>query len=400
MAEENVYRCEGCGGIMEFDAATQSLKCPNCDSVVEIISEKQTIVEHRLDLSAKKKLQVAEKTTQTMECTGCGAQIEVDKNETAAQCPYCGSNYVLASKQEEIMVPDAVVPFQLDQNAVKDSFRKWIKGRWLAPSSLKNLYQHGGFRGIYLPYWTFDAQSECWYTAQGGRERTVRYKDSEGNTRTRTEVDWYFTKGHFHHFFDDVQIPASKRFGSGMFKGIGDFDFKRQVPYAPEYISGFLAENFNVSLDEGHGKAVMEMDSELRSMSAADVRKRYDRVKDVHINRNYTEQTFKYLLLPVYSTSYSYNGKDYNVLINGQSGKVSGEYPKSPVKIAIIVVIIIAILFWVFMDDASAAELDYEEQNVMEITYTNTEFLQDVVEKETEEVAYAVNYDDVCIVTD
>ena len=133
-------------------------------------------------------------------------------------------------------------------------------------------------------------------------------------------------------------------------------------------------------------------------MSAADVRRRYDRVKDVHINRNYTEETFKYLLLPVYSTSYSYNGKDYNVLINGQNGRVSGEYPKSPVKIAIIVIIIVAILLWVFMDDAKAAELDYEEQSVIGTTYTDAEYLQDDMEEAEEEVAYSVNCDDVCIV--
>ena len=160
-----------------------------------------------------------------------------------------------------------------------------------------------------------------------------------------------------------------------------------------------MAENFSVGLEDGHRRAITEMDSELRSMSAADVRRRYDRVRNVNINRNYTEQTFKYLLLPVYSTSYSYNGKDYNVLINGQNGKVSGEYPKSPVKIAIIVVIIIAILFWVFMDDASAAEIDYEEQNVVETTYTDMEILQDAT-KDNVEVAYAVNYEDVCILTE
>lgn len=390
MAEENVYRCEGCGGIMEFDAATQSLKCPNCDTVVEIISEKQNIVEHKLDISAQKRLKVTEKQSQTMECTGCGAQIEMDKNETATQCPYCGSNYVLAKKQEEVMVPDAVIPFQLDEHAVKEKFGKWMKGRWLAPGKLKHLYQNGGFRGIYLPYWTFDAQAECWYTAQGGRERKVHYKDSEGNDRTKVEVDWYFTKGHFHHFFDDIQIPASKRFGNGMFKGIGNFDFKRQVPYAPEYISGFLAENFSVGLEEGHKTAIREMDSSLTSMASDDVRRRYDRVKDVHINRNFTDETFKYLLLPVYSTSYSFNGKDYNVIINGQSGQVSGEYPKSPVKIALIVIVIVAILLWIFIDDTKAGELE----KTAEYTYVQEEqmdFFESNDSEQSVETATALN---------
>ena len=50
------------------------------------------------------------------------------------------------------------------------------------------------------------------------------------------------------------------------------------------------------------------------------------------------------ILVPIYSTAYYYKGKEYHILINGQSGVISGEYPKSVFKIVAIVIVIIIIV--------------------------------------------------------
>ena len=113
---------------MEFDVATQSLKCPNCDKVVPIVRDRSCLVEHSLTQHAMKTIRASEKTTHTMECRGCGARIEVDGTSRAAECPFCGSDYVLADREADAVIPDGVLPFQVDKNRVAELFRQWLKG--------------------------------------------------------------------------------------------------------------------------------------------------------------------------------------------------------------------------------------------------------------------------------
>ncbi len=369
---ENQYRCESCNGIMEFDAVTQTLKCPNCDSVMEIIKEDK-IVEHRLTLDSRRSIKSTQKESKTMVCNGCGAHMEVGGNETAAKCPYCDSTYVLANEQEETLIPDGVVPFKIDAKELSNLFAKWIKKKWLAPGELKKLYQAGSFQGVYVPYWTFDADTDCYYTAMGGRDREEHYTDKEGNRKTRTHTDWYYTHGRLHRFFDDIQVPASTRFKKGLFSGLEPFNFNQLEGYSPSFFAGHMSENYSIGLEDGHRDAVREMENHLRQDASSDVRRRYDRVKDVKLNVNYLDETYKYVMLPVYSTAYSFKDKNYTVLVNGQTGKIKGEYPKSPIKIVLIAiaVLVVLILGYIF---TNRQDKDY---GYMEDTYTSTYVCED-----------------------
>ncbi len=372
---DKIYYCEGCGGVMEFDVETQSLKCPHCDTVILIENDKSRIVEHSLTRHAMQSIRATEKTTHTMECRGCGAKIEVEATSTAAECPYCGSNYVLAGKQEDAVIPDGVLPFQVDKKRVGDLFRRWMKGRWLAPGELKNLYQKDRLQGIYVPYWTFDAKVDARYTAMGGRHRTVSRKGPDGKTVHEVVTDWYPTSGSIQHFFDDVLVPASNKLDSKLMRRVGIFGTKQVVSYAPQYLSGYAAECFTVNLDVAHVDAVGAMERELESMARDQVLRRYDEVMDVKVRAQYKDETYKHVLLPIYSTAYSYKGKQYHVLINGQSGRVDGDYPKSPAKLAgilVAIVVLLALLFWfseggrmrteqVPVDEASSTFLEEEQ---------------------------------------
>ena len=342
---ENIYYCSNCGGVMEFDVKTQSLKCPNCDTQVNIVNDKKKIIEHEFNKRVAKTIAVEEKQTSTMECKGCGAKVEVSPDCTATECPYCGAKYVLAEKQEAAIVPDGIVPFKVDKHKVQETFNKWINRRWLAPGKLKHLYESGKIQGVYIPYWTFDADVVCDYSAEGGKHRKVEVKKDDGTTETRTETDWYNTHGRVKEFFDDVQVRGSKNLKDSLLKGSEPYDTKKQlVSYSPEYLSGYGAECYTVSLDDAHREANNIMETELRELARKDVRKRYDEVRNVRIAPDYRDETYKHILIPVYSTAFTYANKNYTVLVNGQTGKIKGSYPKSPVKIGIIVAIIAAIV--------------------------------------------------------
>ncbi len=345
--ENKIYYCESCGGVMEFDVGTQSLKCPHCDTVVPIINDTERIVEHRLTTHAVQTIRAEEKATHTMECKGCGAKIEVDATSTATECPYCGSSYVLAGKQEDAIVPDGVLPFQVDKNRVGELFRQWMKGRWLAPGELKHLYQQERLQGIYIPYWTFDAKGSGWYSAMGGRHRVVT-RTVNGKTERRTVTDWYPTSGSVRRSFDDILVPASNKLKEGLLKQVGSFGTQQMASYAPEYFSGYGAECYTVDLQDAHQEALRRMNEELEDMARSDVLRRYDEVRNVNLRASYEDETYKHVMMPIYTTAYTYKGKQYHVLINGQSGQVKGDYPKSPVKIALIVAAVLLVLLMIF----------------------------------------------------
>lgn len=340
---DNIYYCSNCGGVMEFDVKTQTLKCPNCDAQVNIVNDQTKIVEHNFTVRAARTIAVAEKKSSTMQCKGCGAKVEISADCTATECAYCGSSYVLAEKQEDALIPDGVVPFKVDKQSVKETFTKWINKRWLAPGKLKQLYESDKIQGIYVPYWTFDADVVCDYSAEGGKRRKEKVRKSDGSVTEKTVTDWYHTHGRVKEFFDDVLVKASKNLKASLLKGVEPYDTKRElVSYSPEYLSGYSAECYTIPLEDAHREANQIMERELKRMAERDVRKHYDDVRNVRLAPNYREETYKHILIPVYSTAFTYNSKNYTVLINGQTGKIHGDYPKSPIKIAIIVAAIVA----------------------------------------------------------
>ena len=364
---EKIYYCEGCGGVMEFDIASQKLKCPNCGNSEKIKNDKSKIQEHKFSKRAAEKLGVTEKTSQIMECKGCGAKVEIAADCTATECPYCGSKYVLADKQVESIVPDGVVTFKIDKHKAGEVFAKWIKKKWLAPGDLKNLYERDKLQGVYLPYWTFDADTVCEYHAEGGKHRKVKEKDSNGNEVEKTVTDWYPVSGRVKEEFDDVLVKASKNLKPSLLEAIEPYNTKELVSYEPTYLSGYGAECYTVSLEDAHKEARDKMENELRSMSRKDVLRKYDEVRNLSVDIDYDDETYKHIMIPVYATAYNYKGNTYPVLINGQTGKISGKYPKSKAKIAIIVVIIAAAIATFVL--ASGSKKDSKKDNT---TYNTT----------------------------
>lgn len=371
--EQTIYNCKNCGGVMVFDVKTQMLKCPNCDTVEEIPNDKDTIEEHVFNKNAIRRMSVSEKTSQTMQCVNCGAVMEIEQDCTAKQCPYCGSHYVLAD-QKEVVLPDGVVPFQIDKTHAEEIFAKWIKKCYFAPTALKKTYIRDCFNGIYMPYWTFDAKADCHYTAEGGKIRTKTIRKKDGSSTTRTYTDWYNTHGFIDHSFDDVQIPGTSYIDRHLMEEIEPYDTKNKLAsYSQKYLSGYAAQTYQTPLDEAHTEARAEMRRKLEQYAETDVKRKYDTVRNVRLQVSYTDETFKYVLLPVYTTAFTYKEKKYVVLLNGQTGKINGEYPKSPFKIAIcIFVILLAIAgiygFWASEEaDAYTVTESVYETNDMSI---------------------------------
>ena len=336
------FKCESCGGEMEFNPKTQNLKCVSCGTEQHLEKElsvgKHALSEYESNL---KKQGGTEKSV--LECSSCGATIELSEASTSTSCPYCSANIVLSEKALELHEPDGLRPFAVEMKEVGNIFRNWVSKKWFAPSALKNLYQSGKIMGIYLPYWVFDTDADCEYTAEGGKDRTVTYKDGD-ETKTRVETDWYPTRGTLFHRFVNKLMRASTTLKEGLLRALGGFKLEETIKFNSSYLSGYGSEVFRVPMPSAYEDAKEEMRGELVSLVEQQVCRQYDRVRNVSLSVAWESEFYRLVLLPVYSMSYAFNGKVFQILINGETGHVVGEYPKSPFKIAAVVIIVAIIL--------------------------------------------------------
>lgn len=348
MKYEN-FGCKNCGGIMGYDPKSQNLKCENCGNEVELLKE-HTLERHVLKDYDYRLNNASEEKTTIIECSSCGATLELSSEKTSSKCPYCNSNIVVTDKLISTLKPDGLKPFLIDKKEVENLFSNWIKKRWFAPNALKTLYQKGKIMGIYLPYWSFDNDADCNYTAEGGIDRTVIYEE-DGKTKTRIETDWYFTSGNVNNKFQDVIVNATRSLKRELLKNLGGFYTRNTIKFNSGYIAGYSSEIFRVPMPEGYAEAKEIMVNEMRELVRQNILVRYDRVRNIQMRIDWYNEYYRLLMLPVYSTSYSYDKKTYQVVINGENGEIVGEYPKSIIKIMFAVlagIIVLAILFYLF----------------------------------------------------
>ena len=345
MKNEN-FTCKNCGGVMKYDPKSQNLKCENCGNEIEL-PKKISLVRHVLSQYEYNLKKIPEEKTTVIQCESCGATIELSSEKSSANCPYCGSNIVVSEKIMSILEPDGLRPFLIEQKEVKMIFSNWIKRRWFAPNVLKNLYQSGKVTGIYLPYWSFDTDADSEYTAEGGIDRTETYEE-DGKIKTRIVTDWYYVSGEVGNKFRNAIMRASRTLNDRLLKSLGEFNVENTINFDSRYLSGYNSEIFKISMRQGYEEAKVKMEDEIYNTISSDVLRRYDRVRDIRYSVYWSDEYYRLLLLPVYSMSYSFNGKSYQIVINGENGKIVGEYPKSAVKIAIAVILAVIALGLLF----------------------------------------------------
>lgn len=349
--KETDKKCPKCAGVMDFDPNIGAMACPYCGYEEEIVNEDSSKVEELAFESAQKtescnwgaaKKQII--------CKSCGAETIYDALDVASECPYCGSNQVMEAGDENTLAPGGVVPFQITNEQASKNFKQWIGKKFFCPKLAKQSAEPDAFTGIYLPYWTFDANTFSRYSGKYGIDRTESYKDSNGNRQTRTVTDWHRTSGTYEEFIDDELIQGSERHDVKMLKGLEPFDTTKSVPYKPEYVAGFAAERYSVGIKDAWEKAKVSISSTLKSHISSKIIRDHnaDHASDVKVNTTFKNITYKYLMLPIWCSSFKYKDKVYQFMVNGQTGKVYGKTPVSVGKIILVVAIVLAILFIIF----------------------------------------------------
>jgi hypothetical protein len=205
--------------------------------------------------------------------------------------------------------------------------------------------------GIYIPYWTFDAEVDCPWEADAGHYyyTTEEYRDGQGRAQTRQvrHTRWVPASGVIDHFFDDVPVPGTHGVHHGLLREVEPFATKELVGYETAYVSGFVVEHYQIVLFDAAERSRQSMHDQLMAMCAAAVPG--DTHRNLQIHPTFSGQTFKHVLVPIWMLSYTYGRKAYQVVVNGYSGKMGGEYPKSPWKILFLVFVVLVIVMIVVM---------------------------------------------------
>lgn len=370
LIETDSIKCEGCGGTMTFDPDTQTLKCAHCGN--EIDFKKNLEVKEYDILEGFEKAEKWNPDEQaSYKCQNCGAVIVVSRDEEATVCPFCGTSHVIKEGSFDGIKPQAVIPFKFGSDKASEYCKKWVKSRIFAPSKFKKNLTRDNIRGVYEPCFTFDSRTRSIYDGRVGYRRT-RTVGSGKNRRVETYIQYKHISGVYDWFFDDVLVATNKNFDQTKLEKLAPYDTKSACVYESKYLSGFFADGYEKDLKTSWDDAKSIIDARIRTA----IKQKYnaDVVDYIHVTTNHSDVTYKYLLLPVYLTSYKYGKKRYGVIVNASTGKVRGKTPVSPLRVLLAILLGLGVAGCCYFSYMRLSEPEYYSMQKVEVLSENFVF--------------------------
>jgi len=362
-------KCDECGADLSFKPGTKNLSCNYCDHTMEFTEPHSANQAHE-ELDLEYYIDHFDESSQHIErhlvnCQGCGAETELEANQQSASCPFCDTPLIVQQAQtKQVIKPKGILPFKITKKEARNNFKSWLSKLWFAPNDLKKqITQHDKFKGIYLPFWTYDCNTNTNYSGKRGDYyyESVSSTDNDGNTTSKQErrTRWSRVNGRVYNSFDDILVPATTSLNKEKLKALEPWNLKKLVDYKDEYLSGYQAETYQIDLKTGYSSAKTTMDSRIRREVERDIGGDKQRIDSV--NTHYQDATFKHILLPAWVSAYRYKDKLYQIIVNAQTGEVQAMRPLSWIKITLAITAIITIAaaltyYFVFTADSSGIE--------------------------------------------
>jgi Zn finger protein HypA/HybF involved in hydrogenase expression len=352
------HACPACGAQAEWDPASQRLVCPFCGTESPYVFDRDTGKIQEIDLvSALRELPDELRgwglESRSVQCQSCKAVMVFAAERVGQNCEFCGSPALVPYEEIKAPItPQSLLPFRVGTDRVRDDLRRWFASRWFAPGSLKRRALVDTVRSLYVPYWTFDAKVHCRWEAEAGHYYYVReeVRDARGRPQVRQvrKVRWEPAAGALDHFFDDEPVPGTRGMRTDLIRQIEPFPTGELVPYDTGYLSGHVVEHYQVVLVEAANMSREAMREKLTEMCGAQVPG--DTYRNLRIFPEFSNPTFKHVLVPVWFLAYTLGARAYQVAVNGYTGKIAGDYPKSPWKIALLVLLGVVALALVLLN--------------------------------------------------
>ena len=341
--ETRSYKCRHCGGVVSYSATDRELICPYCGQSQALDAEEvgRTADEFEFTVSTVAEAEYGwGEERRELVCESCGSVVSVAPDVLTSTCAFCGSNRVLARDLvSDVLRPTALIPFTVDAESVRTKVAEWLGRGWMHPPELRNLRAVRELAGVYLPYWTFSAEITADWKAEVGTERVERYRD-QGKWKTRVVIDWRWRSGRVHVPINDHLVAGTAKVSQTILRKVAPFDLDKLVTYDPGYLSGWLAKLTDVGLQDAWEVARAEMRDRAKRACRSDTGSRH--VRNFRMTADFADEHWRYILLPVYLASYPFEERTFQVMANGQTGKVVGQKPVAWPKVWLVIAALLA----------------------------------------------------------
>ncbi|MCB9079872.1 MAG: hypothetical protein H6631_19885 [Anaerolineaceae bacterium] len=322
------FNCPQCGANTAYSAADSGLTCTNCGfyeppehAVVGIQAQR---FEFTVD-TVQRAAQGWGEARKELQCQSCGAYTTISTDSLTHTCIFCGSNQVIQhAAPQDVLRPRFIVPFKIEAEACHDIARQWLGQSWMTPRSLRRVATIARFTGIYLPFWTFETVTKAHWQAEVGHNQTERYYEN-GEWRTRTKTVWQWESGRVTVPIKDLVIAGTNRVSPLLLTQVKNDNLAELAPYEPKYLAGLQAQTYDIPLETAWEQARHLMREQTR-------RACYDqasnsKIRNFHMNLDFDQEGWRYILLPMYLTTYQFDNQRFQVMINGQTGAIAGQRP-------------------------------------------------------------------------
>lgn len=327
------FKCPKCGGELRFDPELIDLKCEHC-GYVEVVDEVSAVGRDQVldfSLAVKQGHRWAE-AQRRFTCGRCHATTLLAAGQTSAECPFCGTAALVAAPEERELLPlQGLIPIGFEADVAQKNYRAWLGDGFFDPDDLKHLATRTGLHPAYVPFWTFSATLTAHWRGQV----------AEGSGKYRR---WVWRTGERTFFYTDLLVAGLKALPAKLIQKIQAYDLSKLIVYKPEYLAQWPAALYDLALADASlvAREIMVRDAEKQLATKAVANKQ---VIDLSVTTSdFSGQTYKLVLLPMWIGAYRYRDQIYRVLINGQTGQVVGDKPRDSVKVALVVLMGLIVL--------------------------------------------------------
>jgi len=332
--------CSNCAGKLIFNPASQKLECANCGAGFR----PEDVSDINADIHSKYY------DTRVYTCSHCGAEVVTSDTESSTFCVYCGNPAIVFSRVSKEYRPDGIIPFKITKQQALDKIKSKFVNNPIVPKEIAGSFKPENMRGIYVPYWVINAdyQEADWIsgTVKRGKSSETRYYSRSGEVK-----------------FKNVPIDGSRILNDDVSLRLEPFYLEDSKEFDEDYLNGFYSNTSDMDFMDLRESA----SKRCHKLYAEEVVKSIPRnVNSVRIRDSIYWADIQddpiYMMFPVWFLTFKYNGKPYTILVNGQTGKVTGTLPWLKkrvwgIAIATFILVIAFIIGMFFVINSGAAAI-------------------------------------------
>ncbi|MDR7855983.1 hypothetical protein [Tissierella sp.] len=317
------YKCPSCGAGILFKPALQKFHCDYCLSeyTEEEIANIYKDVDEENGIDESPDTTEDHKHLSSYECNSCGAKVVTDNTTTATFCYYCHNPVIISDRLSGSFQPDKLIPFSIDKEKATKTFFNWAKNKSFVPKDFHSNSQLEKITGVYLPYWWADCKIDIDYVGEGRNIRIWRSGDREYTETKKFQIE---RKGKID--ISNVEELAFTKIDKNLLSGIAPYNEDEAKKFSMPYLSGFFAEQYDISKEEITPKIEEQVNRYSKSLISETITG-FNHVNDISNNVDILSKEWNYTLLPAWILTFIYNDKTYVYAVNGQTGKSFGELP-------------------------------------------------------------------------